>query len=133
MTTFSATPLQFDAPPAAISTFLSNMSNLRQIMPEQVEQWQSDENSCSFFIKNLGHLSMQTGDFYFPRQFNFTSTESSKVKFILSFNYRPGKVDTPTGFFEVTADINPMIEMLAKRPLTNFVNLLTENFSKKLL
>lgn len=133
MSKFTANPLPFHIEPEAFSVFFSNVSNLREIMPEQVQDWQSDENSCSFFIQNLGQLSMQKGEFSFPDAYSFQSTEISKVKFALGFHFKPDSDTSSIGFFELDADMNPMVEMLAKRPLSNFVNILTENLQKKML
>lgn len=133
MSKFTANPLPFDIAPLSLGEFFNNVSNLREIMPEQVQDWQSDEDSCSFFIQNLGHLSMHKDDFDAPFQYSFNSTENSKVTFTLSFHFEPNNDPSPTGFFELDAHMNPMVEMLAKRPLLNFVNILTENLQKKML
>jgi hypothetical protein len=133
MSKFTANHLPFNTEPVAFSAFFNNVSNLSVIMPEQVQDWQSDENSCSFFIQNLGQLSMQKGEFNFPDKYSFRSTENSKVKFTLCFHFEQNNDVSPTGFFELEADMNPMVEMLAKRPLSNFVNILTENLQKKML
>jgi hypothetical protein len=133
MSKFTANPLPFNTEPEAFSAFFNNVSNLSTIMPEQVQDWQSDENTCSFFIQNLGQLSMQKGTFNFPDSYSFQSTENSKVRFTLSFHFHPDDEVSPTGFFALDADMNPMVEMLAKRPLSNFVNILTENLQEKML
>ena len=117
---------------AKVANYLSDMQNFRQIMPEQIEDWYADEMSCSFFIKNLGKLGMTKGEVSNMQQFEFPSSESSKVKFILYFNFQNIGNDESEGFFELKADMNPMIEMMAKRPLTNFVNILTENFQTQI-
>ena len=117
---------------AKIANFLNDMHNFRQIMPEQIEDWGADEKSCSFFIKNLGKLGMMKGEVVDMQQFEFPSSESSKVNFTLYFHFQNIGNGKSEGFFELKADMNPMIEMMARRPLTNFVNILTENFQAHL-
>jgi len=112
---------------AKVANYLSDMQNFRQIMPEQIQDWYADEMSCSFFIKNLGKLGMSKGELVGMQQFEFPSSESSKVIFVLYFHFQNIGDDKSEGFFELKADMNPMIEMMARRPLTNFVNILTEN------
>jgi len=133
MTNISATPLTFDARPEAIRLFLANMNNFKIIMPDQVEQWQSEDSSCSFFIKNLGSLSMQKDDNINSGVYSFSSTETSKVKFKLSFHFDEASDNSYVGYFALNAEMNQMVEMLARRPLTNFVNILTENMQKTAL
>lgn len=132
MKSIIANTLAFQADHSVVSTFLHDMRNFRKIMPEQIEDWSADELSCSFFIKNLGKLGMKKGNFDIGDQFDFPSNENSKVKFILIFHYLPEVSGGSKGHFELKADMNPMIEMMARRPLTNFVNILSENLNKLL-
>jgi len=128
MKSFTAERKLFIVEVAKIADFLSDMQNFRQIMPEQIEDWNADEMSCSFFIKNLGKLGMIKGEVVEMQKFEFPSSESSKVNFTLYFYFQHIGNGNSEGFFELKADMNPMIVMMAHRPLTNFVNILTENF-----
>ncbi|MFP4469433.1 MAG: hypothetical protein ACLFPE_02045 [Bacteroidales bacterium] len=101
-------------------------------MPEQIENWESDGQTCSFFIKNLGKLSMQKSTFEEPHRFTFRSTPQSKVAFTLVFHYSNPEHQEPQGYFEILTQVNPLIEMMARRPLVNFVTILTDNLKKDL-
>lgn len=114
-----------------LRSFMSDLRNFRDIMPEQVENWQAGRNSCTFSISSLGNLGMQKGEFSMPNCFGFISNEQSKVQFELDFYFDDIAEGQMTGYFEIRTDMNPMIEMMAKRPLTNFVNILTENLKQK--
>jgi len=127
MSSFTANRIIFKTRIEKVAAFFENLDNFRFIMPDQVENWESDENNCSFFIKNLGNLGMKKGTFEAPDRFMLKSNESSKVNFVLSFYLKPSETMDSIGYFEIYADMNPMIEMMAKRPLTNFVNILTAN------
>jgi len=127
MSCFAGNSLNFEIVPERLEGFFNNLNNLKYIMPEQVENWESDEDNCSFFIKNLGNLGMKKGTFNSPEQFTFISNHYSKVDFVMFFRLKPAIVIGYQGYFEICADMNPMIEMMAKRPLTNFVNILTAN------
>jgi hypothetical protein len=126
MKRISAKPLVFPVETSAFEDFFADMQNFRQIMPEQVEDWSANQESCTFFIKNLGKLGMMKGsnenDSYL-----FPSDEKSRLKFTLVFSFSPLAGNGYEGKFELLADMNPMVEMMAKRPLTNFVNILSEN------
>lgn len=130
MVSFISNPLIFDVEPGIIETFLEDIRNFKLIMPEQVEDWSADETSCSFFIKNLGNLGMKKGNFVVPQRYEFPSGEKSKVRFTLVFHWNPEEAGTKHGYFEIFAEMNAMVEMMARRPLTNFVKILTENFQK---
>ena len=132
MKKFTADTLDITATAEQTGSFAHDMRNFANIMPEQIEQWQADENTCAFNIKNIGRLSMSRGTVDFPFKFEFPATAESKVKFILVLHYRPNARKEAKVFFEIEADINTMMEMMARRPLTNFVNLLTQNLKTHL-
>jgi hypothetical protein len=127
MTSFLSDPVVITANPEQLFAFLGNMNNFRYIMPEQIEDWQSDEESCSFFIKNLGKLGMKKPAFIEPERMQFSSSETSKVKFNLVFHAKNLGPDNLEISFEILSEMNSFVEMMAKRPLTNFVNILTTN------
>jgi hypothetical protein len=133
MTEIAATSLKIRTTTDTIREFFDNMANLKQIMPKQVEQWKSDESSCSFYIKNLGELSMQKKLIDEPCVISFSSTDDSKVKFLLNFNFEKSEDKYISGYFEINAEMSPMAALLATRPLTNFVNILTENLQKNIV
>jgi hypothetical protein len=127
MANFSSDKVEFKTTPERVFRFLEDINNLGLIMPEQVENWKSDGNECSFFIKNLGDLGVKKGRLNLPGQIHFPSVESSKVKFDLVFSTGTAETGTIKAGFEISAEMSALVEMMAKRPLTNFVNLLTGN------
>ena len=132
MKSITAKPLLFLSQASAFDSFFADMQNFRQIMPEQIEDWVADEQSCSFFIKNLGKLGMVKGISPEEGSYFFPSNEASRVKFTLIFRHHPSSNNSFEGYFELQADMNPMVEMMAKRPLTNFVTILSENLQSLL-
>ncbi|NCA85288.1 MAG: hypothetical protein EOM83_06900 [Clostridia bacterium] len=132
MKKFTADTLDFTATAEQVGAFASDMRNFSHIMPEQIEQWQANENAAAFTIKNIGRLSMSRGNMDFPFKFEFPATADSKVRFTLILHYRPNARQEAKVFFEIEAEINTMMEMMARRPLTIFVNLLTQNLKTHL-
>lgn len=132
MATFTSDRVHILTTPEKVISFLENLNNLGLIMPEQVENWKSDGEECSFFIKNLGDLGVKKGRVNFPDQIHFPSTENSKVKFDLIFSVSPSVADSINAGFEISAEMNSLVEMMARRPLTNFVNLLISNLKTKI-
>ena len=45
--------------PEAVFNFLSNFNNFQKLMPEQVTNWQSTEDECSFTIAGMASLGMK--------------------------------------------------------------------------
>lgn len=99
-------------------------------MPEQIENWESDHESCSFFIKNLGKLGMKKSLENEQNQIKFISSDVSKVKFTLLFHFKNNGNSRQEISFELLSEMNSMVEMMARRPLINFVNMLTTNLKQ---
>ena len=109
-----------------IFNFLSNFNNFKKLMPEQVTNWESSEDECSFTIAGMASLGMKMAekkpneyikvnrngnapfDFTLECLLNEKSTMESEVQ--LAFN----------------ADLNPVLKMMAVKPLTNFLNILVQ-------
>ncbi len=132
MTSFISEPQDIHASPEQVTQFMNDISNFRHIMPEQIENWKTDHESCSFFVKNLGQLSMQKGTFDAPQRYEFRSTPDSKVVFTLVFHLTENTPGKFTGHFEILTEVNPLMELMVRRPLNNFVGILTNNLKKKI-
>lgn len=132
MAKFIADTLTFNADKKWFADFFSDISNLRLIMPDEIENWNVEGDQCSFTIKNLGLLKMEKGFVNPNAEYEYISTAESKVDFTLIFKFQKEAAATSSGQFEIHTDINPLVEMMVKRPLMNFVNLLTKNLQGQL-
>ncbi len=132
MANFISNIIEIESSPERVFSFFEKLPNLGIIMPEQVENWKSNDEECSFFIKNLGDLGLKKGKVDSSEQIRFSSSESSRVKFDLIFHLIPSGNEKYKTSFEVLAEMNSLIEIMAKRPLTNFVNLLITNLQNQL-
>ena len=54
MTTIETDKVEINSSAEDIFKFLSDISNLEQLMPEQVANWESTGDECSFTIKGMG-------------------------------------------------------------------------------
>ncbi len=95
-------------------------------MPPQVTDWQSDGESCSFNIQNMATLGMR----YSNKQPNNLISIVSDGKVPFNFNLQCA-IDARGEkacdvVLELNADLNPMMMMMASRPLANFVNILAQ-------
>ena len=107
-----------------VFNFLSNFNNFQKLMPEQVTNWQSTEDTCTFTIAGMATLGMKivekrpnnlikvTRDGKAPFDFNLECILKEKT---------PNESEVQLAF---DADLNPMLKMMAVKPLTNFLNLL---------
>ncbi len=114
-----------------IYNFLTNFDNFKQLIPtDKIKNWQSDENSCRFTIDFVGDVSVKI-------------IEKVPFKLIKLSNLEPGpynfqcwvqlklKSENET-YIKCTldADLNPMLQMMAKKPLQDFLDKLIDQLGE---
>ena len=115
-----------------IFTFLSDFRNFEKIMPKEVSKWSAQEGSCSFTISNMAELNMKFGDCVEFSNINIISSGRNPFNYNLKLNII--EIDSNSSQFSAIfeADLNPMIAMMASRPLTNFVDTLGDKLQEVL-
>jgi hypothetical protein len=117
---------------ASLFQWINNITNWKFLMPEdRIEHWEADESSCSFNIKGLASLNLgktESAD-------NSVQVENSNQKpFPILINIHIG--DSNAGNNKISllfeAKMNPLIKSMAEKPLSNFIEMLGENFKKKI-
>ncbi len=111
-------------PVGKLFDFLSDFRNFSYLMPEQVENWQATADDCTFEIRGLGSMGMRMID----RQPDLLIVMKSEGKlpfdFILSSHIVYLGENSSEIRLVMDANLNPFLEMMAKGPLQNFVNIL---------
>ncbi len=110
--------------------FLSDFNNIGKLMPPQVEDWKSDGNSCSFTIKGMATLGMA----YETKTPNseIVIKKEGKAPFDFKLICKIQELSPASAQLQLMfdADLNPMLKMMAEKPLTNFLNLLVHRYAE---
>ena len=108
-----------------IFDFLSDFNNFEQLMPDRVENWESNEKTCSFTISGLASLGMEIIEST-PNSF-IKMKDFGKVPFKFNFLVNIEKQDDNCYVNLIfDADLNTMLKMVAVKPLKNFLNMLLD-------
>ena len=100
-----------------------------KFMPEQISDWEAEKDRCSFKIQGMTSLSLRLEE-QIPRQrLRLIPEGKSPFEFELLFHLRETGPNSTDARVEVAADLNPMMAMMAKKPLQNLVDAI----GKKLL
>jgi len=115
-----------------VFSFLANFNNFEHLMPkDQISDWQSDSESCSFSSKGMGKVGMKYALKQAPTYIEMVPYGKSPISFALKITLvEEGAATRATG--EVDADLNPMLAMMAKRPLENLINEITAKLTTAL-
>lgn len=124
MTRIESNIAEINNSPEKVYSFLSDLNNLEKLMPEQVINWKSTEDTCSFTIKGMTDLSMKISEKTPFSKVEIVPGEKAPFNFSLIINLQNPKENLCVAQIIFDAELNAMMEMLARKPLQNFVNML---------
>jgi carbon monoxide dehydrogenase subunit G len=112
-----------------VFNFLSDFNNFQRLMPEQVTNWESTTTECSFTIAGMATLGMKLTEKTPNSIVRAVRNGNAPFDFTLTcqIEARGNGADVQLIF---DADLNPMLKMMAERPLTNFLNMLVNKLKE---
>ena len=117
-------PLEIKKSAEHVYDFLNDFTNFERLMPEQINGWKADKDSCSFEINNMATIELRIAERLPAQMLKMVSEGKSPFPIQLISNLQ-AKEDNLCGFyFEIFAETNPMISMMVKKPLQNLVNIM---------
>jgi carbon monoxide dehydrogenase subunit G len=116
-------------PAKEVFDFLSDFNNYKRLMPDQVVDWESTADQCSFTIKGMGTLGMKIKDRIPNTSVVIEKNGKAPFDFLLSANIIDKQQQCDAQLF-FDADLNPVMKMMASKPLTNFLNLLANKLKE---
>jgi carbon monoxide dehydrogenase subunit G len=114
---------------SSLFNFLSNFNNFRHLIPpDKVKNFQSSTDTCTFEIDQIGRTGLKILE---KQPFNLIKIVGldSKIDFHLWIQLKQvTELDTRIKL-TMKLDLNPMMKMMAVKPLTNFLNSLVDQLS----
>ncbi|MDR0873633.1 MAG: SRPBCC family protein [Prevotellaceae bacterium] len=117
-----------DAEVFAVLSDLRNVEKLKEKVQDKVKDIELTEDTISFSVNPVGSLSLKIIEREPNKTIKFAADKSPIDFFVWLQLKQVGEDDTR---LKVTlkADLNPMIKMVAAKPLEQFVNMLAEALS----
>lgn len=112
-----------------VFTFLTILSNYEGLMPESIQKFKLEEASFSFTLKSMPEISLMIKEKIEFSQI-VLSDAKAKMDFNLTANINEISAQETELQFVFEGTFNPMMAMLIKKPLTSFIESLTENAGK---
>lgn len=119
------------ASPSRIFDFISDFNNLEKLMPEKVVDWNSTMTTCTFTIQGMATLNMKQGQNKANELVNMVADGKNPFQYDLNTYITANSEESSEIYLQLNADLNPMLAMMAKKPLENFVNILAEELAKQ--
>ena len=106
-------------------TFLCSMNNWQELMPQQVTKWESTADSCSFVLGGMATIGLRINEKVANSVIQLKSEGKSPFTFDLKVQLNETGPETCTVQLFFNGDMNPMMRMMAEKPLTNFFTYLS--------
>jgi carbon monoxide dehydrogenase subunit G len=132
MTNIKSKKETIQAPASKIYSFLSDFNNLEKLMPSKVRDWKSTVTTCSFTIEGVAKLNMVRGENTENKLVHMRAEGKNPFHYDLNTHINSLEKNNVEVFVELNADMNPMIALMAKKPLENFVNFLVDKLKKQM-
>jgi len=109
--------------------FFSDLNNFGKIMPENINKFEVDGDSFLFGLPGMPEIRL-----VLQEKTSFSNitlgAASSKLPFTLAADITKIEENKSEVMLNFVGDFNPMMAMMIKKPLTKFVETLTENIGK---
>ena len=110
--------------------FLNELSNFRQLMPENIDKFEVlNENRFLFALKGMPEIVLEKKE---QTQFNklVLGAASDKLPFTLTADILEVDNEKSEVTLSFAGEFNAMMAMMIKKPITNFINTLATNLEK---
>ena len=109
--------------------FFMTLENFKLLMPSSTEKFEVEGDSFLFGLKGMPEIRLVLVDSIEYSKVSLGAA-SSKLSFTLEANISSISDQSSEVQLKFEGDFNPMMAMMVKKPLTNFIDTLTENIAK---
>lgn len=116
--------------PQEVYDFLSELPNIQQLMPEELEAFEmTGEDSFFFLLKGMPKIYLERGA---CEPHSKVILESARKKYDFHIAAQIDAIDDKKSevIFEFKGEFNTMLEMMIKSPITSLINSMAENLQK---
>ncbi len=117
--------------------YIGNMNNMPSILPEQVVNITADNDNLAFTIQGMGSIALQVTKREPNSLIQLSPVGKTPFQFVLNVYIRDNKTtgqqdneSVSECCFEIDAQLNPLMQMMASRPLQNLVDMMCAEFIK---
>ncbi len=108
---------QINLPVEEVYAFLGDLNNHQQLMPENIYNWSSTEDTASFTIQNMAKLAIKISSRIPNQELIAVPTEKPPFELELKWTVADNGQGGTMAKHIITADLNMMMKMLASGPL----------------
>ncbi len=127
MTTFESDIKKAEYPAEKMFNFLADFDHFGEVIPkDKIQNWQSFGDSCRFTIDPVGEVGLRIVDKELPKVIKYTAEGKTPFNFFLWIQLKEMAENDTRVKLTIKADMNPMIKMVASKPIKKFLEVLSE-------
>jgi carbon monoxide dehydrogenase subunit G len=120
MTTFKSPEVIINKTSENFFNKISDLNNLKDILPSQIEEFESSETTCSFKISGMPKLKLEITEKEKFSKITLTAKESQIAFTLDCFILEKG--EKCQARLEINAELNMMMKMMVTKPLTQLLD-----------
>ena len=105
--------------------FASDMRNIPPILPEQAINVHADVDTIGFTVQGMGSITLRVSQRIPNNLVQLVPMGKTPFQFTMSIKIA-GLGNNCRVMYEIDADLNPLLAMMAKRPLQNLVDMMAD-------
>ncbi len=109
--------------------YLLKVENFKGLMPDDIEKFEVEEDSFLFRLKGMPEIRLVIKD-KTPHSQIILGSASSKLSFSLQADINENSSTTSNVQLSFNGEFNMMMAMMVKKPLTKFIDVLTDSLEK---
>ena len=127
MTTFESDIKKATYPSETMFKFLSDFDHFGEVIPkDKISNWQSFGDSCRFNIDPVGEVGLRIVEKEMPKVIKYTAEGKTPFNFFLWIQLKEVAENDTRVKLTIKADMNPMIKMMASKPIKKFLEVLSD-------
>lgn len=106
-------------------SIVSDMRNIPALLPEQAINVQANDDNLSFTVQGMGSMALRVSQRVTYSLVQLVPVGKTPFPFVLSIKIA-GLGNNCRVMYEIDAELNPLMAMMAKRPLQNLVDMMAD-------
>lgn len=119
-------------PVEKVYAFLADLNNHKQLMPDNIYNWESTVDEANFTIQNMAKLAIKISSRVPNQELVAIPSEKAPFNIELKWTVADNGDGTTTATHILSADLNMMMKMLAAGPLQKLADHQTARLSEVL-
>ena len=128
MTTFKSPKVKVKRSAKYLFDKFSNLNNLKEILPDSINEFKSTESTCSFKIEGLPTLKFKLDKMIPFKNISLIAIDS-QIPFTLECTINEND-DVCNVLLEINAELNMMMKIMAEKPINQLLTTLSAKITE---